>query len=80
MKWATKHCANTILGGLILMAAPVRVSATRESGFKEIAPGRFALDLEKGAEAVFWTGDTPLELMSQPIPARDGGTNSFGMK
>lgn len=62
------------------LEGPVRVSGTRASALKEIAPGRFALDLERGEEAVLWTGNTMPGLAIQAVPARSGSANSFGMK
>jgi hypothetical protein len=60
--------------------APVRVSAVRGSELKEIAPGRFALDLDKGEEAILWTGDAAPGLAIEAVPAQSGQANSFGMK
>jgi hypothetical protein len=62
------------------LGAPVSISGIAASEMTEIAPGRFLLNLEKGEEAVLWTGDTPPVMVIQPIPAQDGELNHFGMK
>jgi hypothetical protein len=58
----------------------IHVSAGREPGLKEIEPGRYALDLEKGEEAILWSGDQMPEFQVLPLPTQTGMTHCFGLR
>ena len=47
----------------------VKVSGKRNFDLQEVSPGVFTLDLERGEEAILWSGKQIPELIIAPVPA-----------
>lgn len=58
----------------------IQVSGKREFQLKQIKPGLYSLDLQKGEQAILWSGDQMPELSLTPVVAKESKINSFGLK
>jgi len=58
----------------------VKVAGDRDITLSRIGPGRIELDLKKGEEVVLWSGNDMPVLGLEPVVAKTGRDNMFGLK
>ena len=62
------------------LAGTVQVTGDRPFNLQPVKPGVFTLDLEKGEEAVLWSGDRRPDFIIAPVPAEEDECNRFGLR